>query len=277
VDYALVLGRFGMPSLGATGAAVATCCCQVFQCVVAAWLAREPLGAAWAASVGTFDWERLRSLLRMGAPLGIQVGTEVWAFNAAAFMAGWLGAVDLAAHGVVINLASLTFMLPLGVSTAAASRVGNLLGSGQPWGRTVVAAYVLGLGSMLLGTVGFALIPEWIAGVYTVDPVVLAAAASILPIAAAFQLFDGTQVVSFGVLRGAGDTRLPAVANVLGYYALGLPVGAWLAFREGMGLAGLWIGLATGLATVAVLLVFRVRWTFARGGFRVGLAASEAA
>lgn len=271
VDYCFVIGGFGFPALGATGAAVATCTSQVFQLLFAAWLARDLLREAFAGVSLRFDAARVGALLRVGAPLGLQIGLEVWAFNSAAVMAGWLGEDELAAHAAALNMASLTFMLPLGVSGAAAARVGNLLGAGRPWGRTVLAAYLVGVGAMSVGVVAFSLFPGLLAALYSQDPAVQAGIVAVLPVAAAFQLFDGTQVVGFGVLRGAGDTRVPMFANVLGFYCLGLPFGYWLAFEGGMGLAGLWRGLAVGLATVAVLILLRVRQTWGRGGYAVRL------
>jgi MATE family multidrug resistance protein len=122
---------------------------------------------------------------------------------------------------------------------------------------------------MTLSASLFALAPGHLAAVFTPDVGVVALATTLIPIAAAFQLFDGTQVVAFGVLRGAGDQVVPSIANLIGYWCVGLPLGAWLALRGGMGVHGLWVGLVVALALVAVLLVARERWTWQRGGFRV--------
>ena len=194
---------------------------------------------------------------------------EAWAFNAATFLAGRLGALPVAAHAVVMNLAALAFMVPLGVGSAAATRVGNLLGAGAPWARAGWAAVGLGAGLMGLSAALFAGLPEALVGLYTRDEGVIELAAGMLVIAAVFQVFDGIQVVSFGVLRGAGDVRLPALANVVGYWVIGLPVGAWLAYRTAWGARGIWIGLTLGLASVATLLLVRLAQTARRGGSRV--------
>lgn len=271
LDWLFVFGKLGAPALGAAGAAVATATCQYFQVAVLAWLARDRLREAWAAWEAPVVWGRVTQLLRSGVPVGFQVATESWAFQVATFLAGRVSTEALAAHGVVLNMASLSFMLPLGVSAAAATRVGNLLGAGERWTTAARAALVVGVGVMACTASVFALLPEPLVRAYTSQPEVVALAVAILPIVACFQLFDGTQVVAFGVLRGAGDIRLGALANLAGYWAFGLPVGAWLAFGRGLGLWGLWVGLALGLASVATILLARLRWTARHGGFRVSL------
>jgi MATE family multidrug resistance protein len=134
-----------------------------------------------------------------------------------------------------------------------------------------VAAVMLGMVGMSVFALLFAGAPVQVAGAWHPDPEVLALASRLLPIAGAFALFDGVQVVSFGILRGAGDLRVPSLANLLGYWVFGLPLGAWLAFRQGWGVVGIWTGLAVALATVAVLLVARIRHVARRGAVRVVL------
>ncbi|HVQ35190.1 MAG TPA: MATE family efflux transporter, partial [Candidatus Bathyarchaeia archaeon] len=163
-----------------------------------------------------------------------------------------------AAHAVAINLATVSFMLPSGVGVAAATRVGNLVGAGFPWGRSAAIAIGLGAGIVMLPALAFVVAARPLATIYTKDPAVVAVAAAIIPLAGAFQLFDGTQAVAFGVLRGAGDVKIPAIVNVLGYWLFGLPIGWVLAFSVGTGARGVWDGLVLGLAAVAVLLVIRV-------------------
>ena len=215
------------------------------------------------------DLRAVGRLLRLGAPLGLQMGIETWAFVFAGLMMGWVGSTALAAHAIVMNLATLSFMVPLGVSAAAATRVGNLIGAGEPWQRAANVSLALGAAVMSVSALIFFLLPVPLAGLYNDDRAVTALAASLLPIAAGFQLFDGLQVVAFGVLRGAGDLKLPALANIVGFWLIGLPIGAWLAFRAGWGASGIWTGMLVGLACVAGLLLARVRWTIARGGFKV--------
>ncbi len=211
-------------------------------------------------------------LLREGAPLGVQMGMEAWAFSAAGLLIGKLGQTSMAAHSISLTLASLAFMVPLGVSGAASTRVGNLVGAGEDWRRAAVASLALGAGFMTVFMVAFGGFPVLVSGIYRPAPDVHALAATLLPIAAAFSLFDGLQVVSFGILRGAGDLRVPSLANLLGYWVLGLPLGAWLAFGQGWGAVGVWTGLATGLASVAMLLLARIGYVSRRGAVRMVLA-----
>jgi MATE family multidrug resistance protein len=268
---------------GPIGCAVATATCHTLCFIALALLVRRRLAAyvpgglrAALRSVVEGGVRVVGRLLREGTPLGVQMGMEAWAFSAAGLMVGWLGTTSMAAHSITLTLASLAFMVPLGISGAASTRVGNLVGAGGPWVRAAVAAVVLGMGGMSVFAVLFAGVPTLVAGAWQPDPDVLALATRLLPIAGAFALFDGVQVVSFGVLRGAGDLRVPSLANLLGYWMFGLPLGAWLAFREGWGVVGIWTGLAAALATVAVLLVARIHHVARRGAVRVVLDASTA-
>ncbi len=266
-NWALIFGNLGLPALGLEGAAIATASSRVLQCVLmAAWISVRGLHrGAWTPwSWAAVHPRGLREILRHGLPTGLQYGLEMWAFQGASLMAGLLGESALAGHVVVLNLASLVFMLPLGISIAAAVRVGNLIGAGQPQ-RAQRAAWVA---LAVSGAVATGLAVVFVAGrfvlprVFTPDAEVLGIAAGLLPIAAAFQLFDGAQVVGGGILRGMGDTRPAAAFNLVGYYLLGLPLAAVLALRAGVGVAGLWWGLAAGLAVVAVLIV---AWIARRG------------
>jgi MATE family multidrug resistance protein len=162
-------------------------------------------------------------------------------------------------------MAALAFMVPLGISGAATTRVGNAIGAGRPAAarRSAAVCLALGAGVMLGSASMFALFPRFLARFYTPDQEVIALVAVLLPIAALFQVFDGLQVVGAGVLRGAGDTRLPAILAVCGYWGLGLPLGWWLGLHSGWGPRGLWWGLTLGLASVAILLLLRARRHFA--------------
>lgn len=256
--------------LGAIGCAIATALCNWFNFLFLLWISRDLVRGLLPARP-EISWARVAGLVAIGLPLGVQMGMENWAFSAAGIMMGWLGPTQLAAHAIVMNLATLSFMLPLGISAAASTRVGNLIGSEQPWTRAATTALLMGAGVMSISGLCYSLIPGWIVGLYRPEASVFVLAVALLPLAGAFQLFDGIQVVAFGVLRGAGDLKIPSLANLLGYWAVGLPLGAWLAFYGGFGAQGVWVGLGTGLATVAVLLLFRVRATTARGGRRVAV------
>jgi MATE family multidrug resistance protein len=228
------------------------------------WLFRLQRGAWVGWSALAFERRGLLEIVRFGAPVAVQLALEMWAFQVATLMAGLLGELGLAAHTVVLNLASLSFMVPLGLSIATVTRVGNLIGAGNPQAAQRAAWVALGLGALTMSafSLSFVLGRHWLPTWYTAQPDVIALAAVTLPIAAAFQLFDGVQVVGGGVLRGMGRTRPAAVFNLVGYYALAMPFGWWLAFERGMGLPGVWWGLASGLASVAVLLVL---WISRRG------------
>jgi MATE family multidrug resistance protein len=251
-------GWLGFPPLGAVGSAVSTSIAQWLMLGTLWLFSRRTIAPYWPGWKGAFAWEPLRPMLRLGLILGLQFGVEVWAFHAAGFMMGRLGAVTFAAHAVAINLATVSFMLPSGVGVAAATRVGNLVGAGFPWGRSAAIAIGLGAGIVMLPALAFVVAARPLASIYTKDPAVVAVAAAIIPLAGAFQLFDGTQAVAFGVLRGAGDVKIPAIVNVVGYWLFGLPIGWVLAFSVGTGARGVWDGLVLGLAAVAVLLVIRV-------------------
>jgi MATE family multidrug resistance protein len=175
-----------------------------------------------------------------------------------------LGAAELAAGTIVLNLASVSFMVPLGVAIGTAARVGNLIGAGHSRAAQRSAWVALGLGALFMSFFAmlFVVFRHTLPTLYTSDATTIALAAGALPIAAAFQLFDGTQVVGGAILRGMGKTRPAALFNLLGYYAIALPLGAWLAFRAGWGLRGLWCGLAAGLMVVATALVI---WIWRRG------------
>jgi MATE family multidrug resistance protein len=258
--WSLIFGHLGFPALGLVGAGIAACLTRVVSGVgLVALVAGFGLHrGAWVPfGRGSLRASDLREVVAFGIPIAIQVSLESWAFSGAALLVGHLGSTALAAHTVVLNLASLSFMMPLGISQGAATRVGNLLGAGQPAAaqRAAWVSLALGAGVMALAALAFVAFREGLPRLYTPDVSVIAACAAILPIAAAFQIFDGTQAVGCGILRGMGRVR-PAVAfNLIGYWLIGLPLGGWLALRGGHGLAGLWWGLALGLALVATSLV----------------------
>jgi MATE family multidrug resistance protein len=263
----LVFGLFGAPRLVVGGAAIATAATEVFLCagvVLAIRRHRLQRGSATVLDPRQVRRSELREVLRLGLPVSIQLLFEYWAFAGATLLAGRLGAVPLAAHSIALNLASLSYMVPLGISLAATTRVGNRIGAGDRDGAQRSAWVAFGLGAAVMS--GFAL--AFVAGrrlipaAFGAGAEVVAAAAAILPIVAAFELFDGLQVVGGGVLRGMGRTRPAAAFNFVGYYALGMPLAVYFGTPERLGLAGIWWGLAAGLFTVAIAMV---AWVAARG------------
>jgi MATE family multidrug resistance protein len=177
-----------------------------------------------------------------------------------------MGTIAMASHQVALNLAALTFMVPVGVAQAAAVLVGQAVGREDPVGarRAAGAGLLTGTGFMACTAVVFLTVPDLLARVYTTEAPVIQVAALLIPIAGIFQVFDGVQVVAAGVLRGVADTRVPMLVNLLGFWAVGLPVSAWLGFGLDLGPPGLWWGLAVGIGAVAVLLLLRVRARFGR-------------
>ncbi|MFA6004743.1 MAG: MATE family efflux transporter [Elusimicrobiota bacterium] len=260
LDYSLMFGNWGAPRLGVIGAAYAFLAANAFMFLVVA-------AAAWGrVRHSRYRWTGLRmdvfrQLLRVGVPSGLQMLAEVGAFGLATMLCGRLGAMAAAAHQIVLNLASLSYMVPLGVSYAAAVRVGQGLGRGQPSAaaRSGYAALFTGVAFMSLTSLAYVLMPRSILGLYTTDPAVTELGIRLLAVAAFFQVFDGAQVVLTGALRGTGETRIPMLANAVGYWAIGLPVGVFLAFPCGRGAWGLWIGLCIGLCSVALSLLFAWR------------------
>jgi MATE family multidrug resistance protein len=200
-------------------------------------------------------------LVRLGSPAAGQIVTEMAAWNMATLSAGWLTPVALATHQIVLNYASLTYVVPLGVSAAAAVSVGHAVGAGDgPRARRAGwLALGLGTGFMLLAAVVFLVAPGPLIALYTRDPQVMAVGPGLLVLAAAFQIFDGIQTVCTGALRGLGETRIPMLANLVGYWALGLPLGLTLCFAFRWGIYGLWIGLLTALIVIALVLLARWR------------------
>ncbi|HET7228921.1 MAG TPA: MATE family efflux transporter [Longimicrobium sp.] len=259
---------FGVPGwvrpLGVTGSGLSTSIVRwAMLAVMAGYVAFHP-------GLSPFRGTRLRPRLgpigriaRIGAPIGMQVGAEVGTFSFAAVMMGWLGPVQLAAHQVVINIASATFMVSVGASAAGGIRVGHHLGAGSTRGvhRAAIAAYTVSLGFMALCALTFLLLPRWLIGLYTTDPGIMAFATGLMLMAAAFQLFDGAQVTGLSVLRGAADTRVPMWITLAGYWAVGIPVAYALGFHTPLGHVGIWAGLTLSLAVVALLLLWRVRRT----------------
>jgi MATE family multidrug resistance protein len=267
---ALVFGRFGAPALGPVGAGWATTGSRVYMlgCLVAYVAYREwrhPTGLDRVSLAP--DWPRLATLMRLGFPAALQITAEVGVFTVVTTLAARFEPAVLAAHQIALNSAAFTFMVPLGLSSAAAVRVGQAIGRHDSTGAQRAGWTALGLGLAFMSTTAcmFLGLPGPILALFTSDARVLAAGVALLLIAGAFQLFDGTQVVLTGVLRGTGDTRTPMIANLVGYWLLGLPLGVLLCFERGAGVVGLWLGLCMGLVVVATTLL--VVWTRrSRGG-----------
>lgn len=272
LNWVLIFGHLGAPPMGVAGSALATVIGRWAMCLMLlafAWNELRPhLAALDRASLAARPMWRM---LALGLPIGVQQFLEVSAFAAVGLLMGTFGTVQVASHQIAINLAALTFMVPLGVGAAAAVRVGNAVGATDlPRARHAARiAYVVGAGFMCTTAALFLALPRQLATLYTSDAALIAIAASLIPIAGVFQIVDGLQAVGAGVLRGLGDTRVPLIAMLLGYWLIGVPVSVALGFKTGMGPQGLWWGFVAGLAAVALFLLIRVRQLFRRGVSRV--------
>ena len=274
VNWILIFGHLGAPAMGVRGSAWATVVARIIMAgvllavilyrersFVSAWL-RRGHGVTLAQPEGRrprsrIDMAPMRRLLALGLPAASQVTLEVGVFAAATALAGRLAPAALAAHQIAINLASLTFMVPLGIASAGAVRVGHAVGRRDPHGaaRSGWTAILFGVSFMSCAAAAFLFIPRVLIGAFTSDPSVLAIGVSLLFVGAVFQLFDGVQAVSTGVLRGLGDTRTPMLWNLAAHWFVGLPLGYALCFAFGLGVIGLWWGLSTGLIICGIALL----------------------
>ncbi|HYR18606.1 MAG TPA: MATE family efflux transporter [Myxococcales bacterium] len=246
-----------VPAMGPAGSGLATTLCSFLQAGVllaAASPLREPVAPPRAP-----DLRDLRAAARVGVPVGLQMGAEVGVFTLVGVLAGRLGQMSIAAHQVAISLASFTFCAAVGVGNAGSVRVGWAIGArdSRAARRSGLIAFAAGASIMTLSALAFWLFPRQVASLLSDRADVIAASAPLLAVAAVFQISDGVQAVGAGVLRGAGDTRFAFLANLVGHYAVGLPVAVALGLFAGRGVLGLWWGLCAGLTAVAVALLWR--------------------
>ena len=274
LDWVLVLGdpgleRIGLPAVGlpvwgATGAAIATSVCnlamaallipgilRVRRAEVAAHPNPEPEGPSFK--------DEARLFMKLGLPIGSQITLEMGIFAYVLWVMAGLGTIEAGAHQIAIMVASFTFLATVGIGAAASVEVGRFIGASRTdlARKAGIVAIVAGAGWMTLSGLVLFVFPDAIARIFTDDVAVTALAADLLRIAAVFQIVDGIQSVSSGALRGAGDTRIPFLANFVAYWLIALPVARWLAFGADLGARGLWWGLTVGLAVVAMLLAAR--------------------
>ncbi len=266
MNYLLMFGHWGFPALGLVGTGYAS--------ALSFWLSLTLLVLYSVRTFPQFEVFRFRGvdvkvlvdLIRIGLPIGLTLGFEAGLFSATAILMGTLGTVPLAAHQIAIQSASFTFMVPLGLASATAVRVGQAVGRRDPDGVQWAGWVGIGLsaGVMLVSGLTFWLVPERVVGLYldtgdSANTAVVRTAARFLAFAAVFQVFDGLQVSAAGALRGLKDTRAPMLISLTSYWGVGLSSGVLFAFILGWGGRGLWLGLVLGLVTAAFLLVGRFR------------------
>jgi MATE family multidrug resistance protein len=259
-NWLFMYGNWGAPRLGLQGSGYSTSISRVYIALVLliAVLRHERKHSHLHPRVSWRpQWTLIRHLLALGFPSAMQILAEGAVFGIVTVMAARFDEVSLAAHSIAVNVISVTFMVPLGISSAAAVRVGQAVGRKSPQGIAVSGWTALLLGAGFMGAAGLALafVPRWIARLYTGEAAVIAAGAALLRIAALFEIFDGLQVVATGALRGLGDTHTPALAHLAGYWVLGIPIAWTLCFTYGWGVTGIWVGLTAALIAIGLVLL----------------------
>ena len=271
-NWLFIYGHWGAPQLGLVGSAFATLIARLYMMsflLIAVIVFDRRRRTGLFDSPRAIERKRLWRMIHLGFPAAATVGLEVGAFAAATALAGTLTPVSAAAHQIALNVAAVAFMVPLGLASAGAVRVGHALGASDA-GRAAAAGWSAIMLSVVVtsGTAtAFVLVPQTMIGWFTADQAVLTLGVSLLLVAALFQLFDGVQGVTTGVLRGLGDTRTPMITNFVAHWLCGLPVGYSLCFSLGFGVIGLWIGLSTGLIIAAAVLLYS--WQRQIGGLRL--------
>jgi MATE family multidrug resistance protein len=264
LNWLWIFGHWGFPAMGLDGAAWATWVSRVLVAIgtmayvwgAALFRPYRPLVRCWSVPRPS----EMAALFMIGFPIAFQLLGEVAAFGMGSIMMGWWGVQALVAHQIAITCAATTFMVPLGLSSATTIRMGQAFGE-RHWNRLrpiAASSWVLSMAIMSFFGIMFAFFGRTIAGQFTDDPTTLLLTAQLLVVAAVFQVFDGTQVVGVGALRGINDVRVPTAIVLVAYWIISLPAGYWLSFHGGMGPAGIWIGLMIGLALVSILFAIRL-------------------
>ena len=268
LNWVLIFGNLGFSAYGVPGAAIASVGTNIFIAIlIGLYAARSPASKPYEIFVRLWraDWPILRTILALGAPISLTIIAEVGLFQMATIMAGWYGTVTLAAHSIVLQIASFSFMIPLGIASALTVRVGNETGARRKADarRVVLTGMALSVGIACLAVLAFLTMPKLLLGIFMTrsDPdyaAVLALGQSLLLLAAAFQLFDGLQATASGSLRGIRDTRVPMMIAVTAYWGVGLPVAYGASTWAEWGAHGIWAGLVAGLGLAAILLNWRL-------------------
>jgi len=271
LNWVLIFGNLGAPALGITGSAVATVMCRFIMALAILGPVLKTVPTLFQLDPKSLKLKPLMGLAKLGLPMGFQSQLESGLFTLTALMMGRLGTVTVAAHQITNTLGALSFMVPLGISQAVAVLVGNAVGKNdrEKAADSALSGLIVGSFFMCMASLCFILVPRTIASIWTSDPETLGKAAQLIPIAGAFQLFDGLGVISAGSLRGLGETKAPFFSKLFAYWAVGLPSGLYLAFHRGMEAAGLWWGLAISLFCNSLVLLLRLRSKLTRPLVRI--------
>jgi MATE family, multidrug efflux pump len=264
-NWVFIFGNLGMPAFGLVGAGIATFFSRIYMAIALIWYISsskrfKPFDPT--LHFKKIDWSMMKKILAIGLPSGFQYFFEVSAFAGSSIIIGWIGTNALAAHQIALNLASITYMFALGISAAATVRVSNAVGFKSIDKIRNAGFSAILMGATVMGFFGimFVIFRYVFPSFYIADVNVIQIAASLLIIAAFFQIFDGTQAVGLGILRGIADVKAPTVITFLAYWVVGLPVGYILGFHFDMGVQGVWIGLSIALAISALSLSFRFNY-----------------
>jgi MATE family multidrug resistance protein len=265
-NWLLIYGKLGAPAMGAVGSGWSTAWARIYLAAVLVgyllWYDRKHRTELLRTPIQP-DLMRIRRLIALGLPAAMQITLEIGVFALVTALIGRLGAISLASHQIALNTVSLTYMVPLGISSAAAVRVGQAIGRRNPQGAADAGGSAIFFGAAFMTLAGIALLlfPRWIARIFTPDAAIIRSTVLLLAAGAAFQLFDGIQTVATGALRGTGDTRTPMFCHFTAYWIIGLPLGYWLCFSRGWGAFGLWAGLSLALILIGIVLLFAWRRT----------------
>lgn len=279
-NWVFIYGKWGAPALGVLGSGWSTALARLYMAVVLVgyllWYDRRHRTELLSTPV-EIDLLRIRRLIALGLPTALQMTLEIGVFAFVTALIGRLGAIALASHQIALNTIALTYMVPLGISSAAAVRVGQAIGRKDMRGAGDAGNTAIFVGAVFMAAAGIALLvfPRWIALMYTPDEGVIRSTTLLLAAGAAFQLFDGIQTVATGALRGAGDTRTPMFCHFTAYWVIGLPLGAWLCFRRNWGAFGLWSGLSLALILIGIVLL--IVWRRTVQGLNAGVTSENLA
>ncbi len=271
----LVKGMFGIKPMGVVGVGISTLVDRILMMAVMAWYVLNSSNFKRYIqhfSVKFIDVNRMKNILKIGAPVAMQYVFEIGAFAAAALIAGMIGAVEQAAHQTAITLAAMTYMMASGIASAATIKVGNSFGNKNFFRlrKFATVSYHLVIVFMIICALIFAVFNQYLPYIISTDLAVIALAAPLLIIAGGFQLFDGTQVVGLGILRGMGDVNIPTFITFVAYWVVGIPVAYMLGIYWNVGVKGIWYGLTLGLLTSSILLFLRYQYVVKRKLIEVG-------